>query len=319
IVLKQDMTFTSMTLEALQLILLLIAITGFLGAIVTGITVATSGLQPINRLRRAADNVTRTGQLKQIPVYTTDELGALTQSFNNMMSALQEAQTKQKRLVADASHELKTPLTSLRTNIELLMLASKNKNVGISDKDREDIERDVIAQIEEMSTLIGDLVDLAREDEQPAVLTTFDVEDTLGECIDRVQRRRPDVTFSSSLERWVVDGDPFALSRALLNLLDNAAKWSPKGGVVRVAMFPADAERMCIEVQDSGPGIPEEDRPKIFDRFYRSISSRSMPGSGLGLAIVKQVVERHGGTVEVGESDDGGTRMTVTLPGGDQS
>lgn len=325
VVVKQDITFTNQTLDSLGLVLILISITGFLGAIVAGIAVATSGLQPINRLRRATDHVTATGELRQIAVYTTDELGALTRSFNNMMSALQDAQTKQKNLVADASHELKTPLTSLRTNVELLMLASKTKGEngapgGITEQDRQDIEKDVIAQIEEMSSLIGDLVDLAREDASEAEYVPVELRGIIEEGVERVQRRRPDVHFDVHLLEWEVVGDEFSLSRAMLNLLDNAAKWSPEGGHVRVWMEPvidADYPNATVEIRvaDSGPGIPAEDRAKVFDRFYRSINSRSMPGSGLGLAIVKQVVEKHGGVIIADESDDKGALMRVLLPG----
>lgn len=307
--------------------------TGFIASIIAGIAVANSGIQPITRLRRAADEVSRTGELRQIPVYSHDELGSLTDSFNNMMNALQEAQTKQKNLVADASHELKTPLTSLRTNVELLMLASQRKDgegPGISEEDRKDLERDVIAQIDEMSGLIGDLVDLAREDSNPEVLSTVEISELITLGIERVQRRRPDVTFDTHLIEWHLQGDAFALSRALLNLLDNAAKWSPEGGVVRVWMQPIVVEEgdaagpdtgapahqeVEIRVADSGPGIPKEDRENVFDRFYRSIQARSMPGSGLGLAIVKQVIERHHGVIVADESDDGGALMRAVLPG----
>lgn len=331
IVLRLDIAFTNQTLESLWLVLILIAVTGFIASIIAGIAVANSGIQPITRLRRAADEVSRTGELRQIPVYSHDELGALTDSFNNMMNALQEAQTKQKNLVADASHELKTPLTSLRTNVELLMLASQRKDgPGISDQDRKDLERDVIAQIDEMSGLIGDLVDLAREDSNPEVLSTVEISELITQGIERVQRRRPDVTFDTHLIDWHLQGDSFALSRALLNLLDNAAKWSPEGGVVRVWMQPIGSEdseatgsdadvpaqqEVEIRVADSGPGIPQQDREKVFDRFYRSIKARSMPGSGLGLAIVKQVIERHHGVIVADESDDGGALMRAVLPG----
>ncbi|WP_434818415.1 sensor histidine kinase [Corynebacterium macclintockiae] len=333
IVLRLDISFTNQTLESLWLVLILIAVTGIVASIIAGIAVANSGIQPITRLRRAADEVSRTGELRQIPVYSHDELGSLTESFNNMMNALQDAQIKQKNLVADASHELKTPLTSLRTNIELLMLASQRKGEGgpgISDEDRKDLERDVIAQIEEMSSLIGDLVDLAREDSNPEVMSTVEISELISQGIERVQRRRPDVTFTTHLIDWQLRGDSFALSRALLNLLDNAAKWSPEGGVVRVWMQPIAGEgsdaaasgaedfnesEVEIRVADSGPGIPKEDREKVFDRFYRSIKARAMPGSGLGLAIVKQVIERHHGVIVADESDDGGALMRVVLPG----
>ena len=153
IVVARDLAFVKQTLNALELVLIFVGVSGALGAIILSVAIVNAGLQPIGRLRRAADHVTETGELRKIPVYSHDELSSLTKSFNDMMSALDDAQTKQRNLVADASHELKTPLTSMRTNIELLMQASKNKHT-ISDQDRNDIERDVIAQIEEMSSLI---------------------------------------------------------------------------------------------------------------------------------------------------------------------
>ena len=161
-------------------------------------------------------------------------------------------------------------------------------------------------------------------------MSTVEISELISQGIERVQRRRPDVTFTTHLIDWQLRGDSFALSRALLNLLDNAAKWSPEGGVVRVWMQPIAGEgsdaaasgaadfsesEVEIRVADSGPGIPKEDREKVFDRFYRSIKARAMPGSGLGLAIVKQVIERHHGVIVADESDDGGALMRVVLPG----
>lgn len=318
IVVAQDLAFTKQTLDALELVLVLVGVSGALGAIILSIAIVNAGLQPISRLRRAADRVTETGELRKIPVYGQDEVSSLTHSFNDMMSALEDAQTKQRNLVADASHELKTPLTSMRTNIELLMQASKNKNAMISEADRADIERDVIAQIEEMSSLIGDLVELARDEAHEVPLHDVDIVEILQGCIGRVQRRCPDVTFDFQSTPWSIEGDSFALSRALLNVLDNGAKWSPSEGTVRIVMTPCE-DQMELRVSDSGPGIPEEERNRVFDRFYRSIASRSMPGSGLGLSIVKQTVERHGGSIRVAESDDGGTMMVVRLPGGPRS
>lgn len=328
VIMSQDITFNKQTLDSLRLVLILVGVTGTLGAIVAGVAVASTGVQPINRLRRAADRVSATGELRQIPVYSNDELGALTTSFNNMMGALQISKEKQKDLVADAGHELKTPLTSLRTNVELLMMASRSDSASISEQDRAELERDVIAQINEMSTLIGDLVDLAREDSKVDANEHVELETIFDDSLSRVRRRRPDVTFDVHLIPWELEGDPFSLNRAIRNLLDNAAKWSPEGGVVRVIMEPVAGDTgdakdskggaptaVEIRIADSGPGIPAEDRTKVFDRFYRSIQSRSMPGSGLGLAIVKQVITRHNGAIVADESDDGGALMRVVLPG----
>ena len=313
LVLAQDLGPTRELLRSLGVVLLLIGALGVFAAIGVGTTVSTAGLRPIGRLRRAVDYVTETDDLKPVAVHGDDELARLAVSFNDMISSLQASRKKQAELVADAGHELKTPLTSLRTNIELLMMASRSG--GLAEEDRRDLERDVVGQIDELTTLVGDLVDLAREDGPQQVIEDVDLAEVLENSLERVKRRRPDLNFSMQTESWHVFGDPHALGRALLNLLDNAAKWSPDNGTVRVKMKPKANGLMEISFADSGPGIPVEDRAKVFERFYRSIQSRSMPGSGLGLAIVQQVVVRHGGTITIGESDDGGCLMVVCLPG----
>lgn len=322
VVVAQDISFSKEALNSLRIVLILIGLTGALAAIIAGMAVGSAGVQPIDRLRRAANRVAETGELRQIPVESNDELGSLTRSYNSMMHALQVSTEKQRDLVADAGHELKTPLTSLRTNIELLVMASRSDSPMLTEEDRTDLERDVIAQINEMSTLIGDLVDLAREDSSPVDQEPVDLVDVFSNSLEKVSRRRPDVHFDVHVIPWTVIGEEFSLNRAIRNLLDNASKWSPQGGTVRVFMepiFDADASgppsAVEIRIADSGPGIPEEDRSKVFERFYRSIQSRSMPGSGLGLAIVKQVIVRHKGAIIADVSDDGGALMRVVLPG----
>ena len=314
LVLAHSLDSTNAVLRSLGGVLFMISAIGVFFAAAAGITVATAGLRQVARLRRAADRITATDELRPIPVHGQDELARFTRSFNEMLAALQASRTKQAELVADAGHELKTPLTSLRTNVELLMMASRSGAI-ISVKDREELEADVIAQIEELSTLVGDLVDLAREDGPQQVIEEVDVVDVIETSLERVERRRPDVTFILKLNDWFLYGDPAALGRAVLNLMDNAAKWSPEDGTVRIDLRPVGEDLVELTVADSGPGIPEDERPKVFDRFYRAIQSRSMPGSGLGLAIVKQVIARHGGTIAVEESDDGGALMRVRLPG----
>lgn len=314
LILAQDLSSTQTILRALGLVLLTISAIGVLFAVGAGMTVATTGLRPVTRLRIAAQRIAETDELRPIPVEGDDELARFTRSFNEMLAALQASRTKQAELVADAGHELKTPLTSLRTNIELLMMASRSGST-ISEQDRADLEADVIAQLEELSTLVGDLVDLAREDGPQQVIEHVDVDEIISNSLARIERRRPDLTFDIQTVPWYVYGDPAGLGRAILNLMDNAAKWSPENGTVRIRLRQISEVVAEFTVADSGPGIPKEDREKVFERFYRSIQSRSMPGSGLGLAIVKSVVVRHGGTITVDESDDGGALMRVTLPG----
>ena len=314
IILAQDLKGTHQLINSLGTVLLIISALGVLIAIATGMVVATTGLRPVMRLQQAVDYVTRTDDLRPIAVVGNDELAQLTSSFNDMLAALEASRVRQTQLVADAGHELKTPLTSLRTNVELLMMVSQSKS-KIPPEEIEALSRDVIAQIEELSTLIGDLVDLAREDGPQQIVECVDLVECLETSLERVQRRRPDVKFTVKTRPWYLYGDPFALGRATLNLMDNAAKWSPQDGEVRITMNGEKDGVVELTFADSGPGIPAEDREKVFERFYRSIKARSMPGSGLGLAIVQQVINRHAGTIVAEESEDGGALMRVTLPG----
>ncbi|MEJ5927578.1 HAMP domain-containing sensor histidine kinase [Corynebacterium sp. H128] len=316
VILSQDLGPTYALVSSLGMVLLIIAGLGTLMAIAAGMVVSTTGLRPVTRLQRAVEHVTATDSLEPIEVFGRDELAQLTRSFNDMLASLEASRRRQTELVADAGHELKTPLTSLRTNVELLMMVSNSPTATISAEDRRDLENDVVAQIDELSTLIGDLVDLAREDAKQGEMELVDLEDTMAGSLERVRRRRPDVEFTFNRADWYLNGDSFALGRATVNLMDNAAKWSPPNGVVRLTMTPVGNRSIRIGIADSGPGIPAEEREKVFERFFRSVQARSMPGSGLGLSIVKQVVERHHGTIEVLGSDDGGTLMQITLPGG---
>lgn len=316
VLLSQDLGPTYTLVSSLGMVLLIIAGLGTLMAIAAGMVVSTTGLRPVTRLQRAVEHVTATDSLEPIEVHGRDELAQLTRSFNDMLASLDASRRRQTELVADAGHELKTPLTSLRTNIELLMMVSLSPSPNFSSNDLRDLEKDVIAQIDELSTLIGDLVDLAREDSKSSELELVDLEDTMASSLERVRRRRPDVEFTFERAEWFLKGDSFALGRATINLMDNAAKWSPPNGVVRLSMKPINDHSIHISVSDAGPGIPKEERAKVFDRFYRSVQARSMPGSGLGLSIVKQVIDRHNGTIEVLDSEEGGTLMQITLPGG---
>ncbi|MDR7328833.1 HAMP domain-containing sensor histidine kinase [Corynebacterium guangdongense] len=316
VVLAQNMDATHQLIAALGAVLLVITALGVLLSIAAGMVVATAGLRPLSRVQRAVEYVTRTDDLRPIQVVGNDELAQLTRSFNAMLAALQDSRNRQTQLVADAGHELKTPLTSIRTNIDLLiMLNHSGEQHRLSESDMRDLENDVRAQLDEMSRLIGDLVDLAREETPIQQVSETDVEEVLFQSINRVQRRRPDVTFDVESVPWLVMADPASLGRVMVNLLDNAGKWSPKQGTVRVALTRIGPDTAELSVADSGPGIAEQEREAVFERFYRSTESRSMPGSGLGLAIVKQVVDRLGGTIVAEESADGGTLMRATLPG----
>jgi two-component system sensor histidine kinase MprB len=271
-------------LNRLSLVLFLISGAGVVVAALAGTAVATGGLRPVARLTAATERVA-TGDLRPIPVSGDDELARLSRSFNAMLGALAESQEQQRRLVADAGHELRTPLTSLRTNLELLVAAGKPGAPTLSEQDMSELHADVRGQLDELTTLIGDLVELARQDAPQVV----------QEPVELVE--------SSALER------------AIMNLLDNAVKFSPPDGHVRVVLRPLGDGTAVLEVADSGPGISDEDLPHVFERFYRSADARQLPGSGLGLSIVWQAAQRHGGMAYAAHAPEGGALMTLRLPG----
>jgi two-component system sensor histidine kinase MprB len=308
LVVAQSLEPTERTLEKLGIVLLVFGAAGVVVATISGWAVARNGLRPVRRLTAAAEEIARTEQLNPIAVEGNDEIARLATAFNAMLAALGASRDRQRQLVADAGHELRTPLTSLRTNLDLLVQADRSG--GLSEAAREELLADVRFQIAELTTLIGDLVELARDEPLPVTLEPVDLAEVIDRAVDRVRRRAPGLEFDVRTEPWLVTGDSSALERAVTNLLDNAAKWSPPLGVVTVRL-----EGGSLLVADEGEGIAEEDLPHIFDRFYRSKESRTMPGSGLGLAIVRQVAERHGGAVRAGESPRGGAAFWFELPG----
>lgn len=315
LVLSQQLDGTQEVLDHLALVLGIVGGVAVFFSAAAGAVVGRTGLRPVSRLTAATERVARTNDLTLMPVSGNDELARLTRSFNAMLRALAESRERQSRLVADAGHELKTPLTSLRTNMELLIAVSRPGARSIPDEDMTGLRDDVMGQLEELSTLVTDLVDLAREDSPELVHESVDLLDVLDRALDRVRRRRADVDFRVWAEPWTVYGDPGAYSRAVLNVLDNAAKWSPPGEHVEVMLRRIGPQHAELLVGDAGPGIPEQDRQLVFERFYRSTDARSMPGSGLGLAIVRQVVQKYGGSIEAGVSDRGGALIRMMLPG----
>jgi two-component system, OmpR family, sensor histidine kinase MprB len=303
----RPLTEVDQSLQRLGVLLLLIAVGGIALAAVLGLLISRTALAPVTRLTETAERVSVTGDLSErIEVGEgSDELSRLAASFNMMLGALEESTRAQRQLVADASHELRTPLTSLRTNIEVLA-----SNRELPDEERNRLLSDVIEQLEEMTTLISELIELARAEQQTAEPEDVRLDHLTSDAIERVRRNRPGVAFSTRLEKSVVRGVPATLERAIGNLLDNAAKWTPPGTAVEVEVREGE-----VAVRDHGPGIADEDLPYVFDRFYRARSARGMPGSGLGLAIVRQVAESHGGEVRAERANGGGTRMILRLNG----
>ncbi|WP_432420530.1 ATP-binding protein [Nocardia carnea] len=317
LVISQRLEPTREVLDRLAWLLFAVGACGVVLAAGAGTTVGRTGLRPIARLTAATERIARTDDLTPIPVTGDDELARLTESFNTMLRALAESRDRQRRLVADAGHELRTPLTSLRTNMELLIASSRPDAPAIPEEDMAELRSDVMAQIEELSNLVGDLVDLAREDAPETVYERVDLGEVTERALERV-RRRGAVAFDAELRPWFVYGHDAALERAILNVLDNAAKWSPSGEPVRVRMAETGRGLLELSVADAGPGIPPAERELVFERFYRTTASRSMPGSGLGLAIVKQVVTKHGGTIAIDTAADGGALIRIVLPGESQ-
>jgi two-component system sensor histidine kinase MprB len=302
----RPLTEVDQSLRQIGIFLLLIAIAGVGVAAALGLVVSRAALRPVRRLTETAETVTETGDLSQrIEITGRDELSRLATTFNSMLAALEESTRAQRQLVADASHELRTPLTSLRTNIEVLA-----SDRALPPEERRRLLTDVVDQLGEMTTLIAELIELARAEQHTAEPEDVRLDVVASEALERTRRNRPAVRFTAQLEETSVRGVPATIERAIGNLLDNAAKWSAPGGEVHL-----EVHRGEVTVRDHGPGIAEEDLPYVFDRFYRARSARGLPGSGLGLAIVRQVAEAHGGEVVAERAVGGGTLMTLRLDG----
>jgi two-component system, OmpR family, sensor histidine kinase MprB len=302
----RPLTEVDHSLSRIRTYLLVIAAIGIALAAALGLAVARTALAPVRRLTGATEKVTKTGDLSErIDAEGTDELSRLAASFNTMLAALESSTRAQQQLVGDASHELRTPLTSLRTNVEVLAGGRE-----LPAEERERLLRDVIEQLDEMTTLVAELSELARGELEPGEVEDVRLDLLAADAVERTRRNRPGVQFRTDLEESIVNGVPASIERAVANLLDNAAKWSPADGEVEVSV--RDAE---VVVRDHGPGIDEADLPYVFDRFYRASSARGLPGSGLGLAIVRQVAESHGGQVVAERAEGGGTRMSLRLNG----
>ena len=294
--------------EALDRLLVALAVISVVAvglAALVGRLVAAAAEAPVHRVARAAEAVARTGDLSQhLDVPAGDDLGRLAGSFNTMLDALSESLAQQRRLVADASHELRTPLATVRTNVEVLARAGE-----LESDERHSLIRDTVAQVGELTRLVDDLVELARGDGEHELFTTVDLHHVARAAVEVARRNYPHVAFRLGGGPCRCRGAPGRVARAVTNLIDNAAKWSPTGGTVEIAVGAG-----AVTVRDRGPGIDPDDLPRIFDRFYRAPGARTLPGSGLGLAIVKQVADSHGGSVTAEAAAGGGSRFTLRLP-----
>ncbi|MFE0510617.1 sensor histidine kinase [Streptomyces sp. NPDC058964] len=304
---------TQSTLNELALFLLFVSGVGVIGAGAAGLAVARAGLRPVDKLTEAVEHVARTEDLTiRIPVEedSDDEIARLSRSFNSMTTALASSRELQQQLIADAGHELRTPLTSLRTNIELLT-RSEETGRPIPPADRKALLASVKAQMTELAALIGDLQELSRSEGQRGErVQVVAFHETVDAALRRARLRGPELTITADVQPWFVRAEPSALERAVVNVLDNAVKFSPEGGTIDVVL-----EKGVLSVRDHGPGIPDEELPHVFDRFWRSPSARALPGSGLGLSIVARTVQQAGGEVSLAGAQGGGTVATVRLPG----
>jgi two-component system sensor histidine kinase MprB len=297
---------TNATMRRLAAVLAGVSLAGIGLAALLGGFVGRSALRPVRRLMRGTRYVAATQDLsRRVEAVGDDELAGLARSFNAMLEALAESRRAQRQLIADASHELRTPLTTVQANVELLSRANE-----LPPEERHQLREDLLSQLRELTALVGDLVELAREHPPESDLEVIELDELTAGCVERIRARGSRVRFSAALSPTRVRGDRVRLERAVMNLLDNARKWSPDGSVVEVEV--ADGE---VVVRDGGPGIDEADLPHVFDRFYRSADARRLPGSGLGLAIVRQVAEMHGGAVwAVAPPRGRGAELHLRLP-----
>ncbi len=288
--------------------LMIVGAGALLIALVLGVTLARNALHPLEEVTDEIEDIATTLDIgRRLDEGGDDELGRLRATFNQLLETVEASQSLQRQLVLDASHELRTPLTSLRTNASMLSYLDR-----MSADDREQIARDMTMQVDELAVLIGDLGELARGERSEGPVVTLQLDECVEEFVDlaRTHARTKGIEIELITSPSRVEGRHDRLERAVSNLLTNAIKFTPEGGHVRVETFDG-----TVVVADSGPGVAEEDIPHVFERFWRSASSRALPGSGLGLSIVDQVVREFGGTTSV-ERDPvlGGARFTLRLP-----
>jgi two-component system sensor histidine kinase MprB len=291
-------------LAHLRWLLVFISLGGIGAAAILGALVSGRAVAPLRRLTETTERIVETGDLtERTGRRGRDEISRLSTRLDELLASLEASLRTQRQLVADASHELRTPLTTLRASIGLLARPGT-----LAASERAGLLADVEDELEAMTTLVGELVELARGEEPGVALREFRLDEVVRSVVERTAKRAPTVSFRTQLEPSVISGVPERVERAVSNLLDNASKWSPANETVEVAVHNG-----VVVVRDHGPGIAAEDRPLVFNRFYRSGKARGMPGAGLGLAIVKQIADAHGGSVTVDDAPDGGAILRLQL------
>jgi two-component system sensor histidine kinase MprB len=291
-------------LSRLRFILIATGLAGIALAAAMGALVARAALSPIARFTRRTEALTADPDpAHRLEVRGRDELGRLAQSFNTTLDALERSVEAQRNLVADASHELRTPIASLRANVQMLEDAER-----LPESERESLRADIIVELDALTALVGDVVELARGGELRATADDVALDQIVRSALASARRRSPGIRFRDQLEPTLVCGSPEQIDRAVVNLLDNAVKWSPGDGEVDVVL-----RNGVLSIRDRGPGFDTKDLPHVFDRFYRAHKARGLVGSGLGLAIVRQTAEAHGGHARATNDPGGGARLEVSF------
>lgn len=289
-------------LDRVVVILVLMGLGGIALAAALGGLVARAALAPIRRFTLGTEAIAGHGAVSQrMPVEGDDELGRLAASFNSTLDELERSVEAQRQLVADAGHELRTPIASLRANIQVLEDADR-----LPPHERDALRSDIVSELDELTALVADVVELARGTKSADVVDDVRLDLVVESLLERARRRGNGVVFDAVLEPTLVSGQPDRIARAVSNLIDNARKWSQPGALVEIRLKEGQ-----LTVRDHGPGFEEKDLPHVFDRFFRSDRARAMPGSGLGLAIVRQAAEAHGGSVEASNAPGGGALVRV--------
>ena len=303
VLVARPLTEVDNELSHLLLILAIVGVVGIALAAALGALVARAALAPIARFTRRTESLAGGLELSErLPDGGRDELARLAVSFNATLDALERSVESQRNLVADASHELRTPIASLRANIQVLADAER-----LPPEDQAGLRADILSELDELTRLVGDVVELARGTERKATLNDVSLGEIVRGAVQRAQRRSR-TPFDVDLEETIVRGEAERIDRAVSNLLDNARKWSPAGEPIEVSLHDGQ-----LTIRDHGPGFEEADLPHVFERFYRADRARKLPGSGLGLAIVRQAAEAHGGYVKAENAPDGGACVQISF------
>ncbi len=310
---EEDSIHTS--LRTLTVILMLGFPIALAGAIAGGWFLAGRMLKPVVAMANAARRITADRLSDRLPIANRDdEFGRLAHVFNHTLARLEDAFDRLRRFTSDASHELRTPLTAMRSVGEVAL-----RDHQPPDQYREAIGS-MLEEVDRLTHLVNSLLTLTRGDSGAyrASVESVDLGALAQEVVDSLRVLAEDRGQSISIaaeEASVVDADRATLRQALINLLDNAIKYSPPGGIIRIALHMRD-DLAVVEVSDSGPGIPPEHAEKVFERFYRvgRDRSRASGGVGLGLAIARWAVEVNGGRIELDTSPGVGSTFRITLP-----